>query len=165
MEKIAYWSLQKKVFFCPVKWKETRKKKKQITSEIITLPTKMKTEKKWTNHDTHTHKQWYQMQPKRESVKRKSFQCVLFFAPSPFCSLTHSYARTFGYGVLLSEWKDARLFQVVMAVAMVNENNNVKKTQPIFVLLPFFVLVKYTTGYVKLIGLKNLIRKYRWHVK
>lgn len=75
----------------------------------------------------------FRMQPKRKSVKRKSFQCVLFFAPSPY-SLTHSFihsltllGRAFGVGGLLSKWKDSRdYFQVVMAAAAaatMNENN------------------------------------------
>lgn len=145
--KKSHIKVNQKVFFPSVKWKETEEKKntKQITSEIITLPTKMKTEKKWTNHETHSHPpthiyihiQWYSECNRKENLWRgKVFNVCALFRSISF-SLTHSPThtiRSYLWCALIEMKRFARLFQVVMAVATtMNEHNNVKKTQAIFV--------------------------------
>lgn len=92
-------------------------------------------EKKWTNHETHSHphahifinSMVFRMQPKRKSVKRKSFQCMCSFSLHLLFThpLTHTF-RSYLWCALIEMKRFARLFQVVMAVATtMNENNNV----------------------------------------
>lgn len=133
-----------------VKWNEMRqneKKKKRITSEIITLPRKMQTEKKWTNHDTHTVTFNGIPNAAGEKIcgdeKFSMWVCVLFFAPSPFNKFIHPLTHTCRscpcwWVCALNEMKRfARLFQVVMAAVAttMNEHNYVEENAGNFLLL------------------------------